>query len=264
MFSFVLVYSAVSVFVFSDDRFDRLYVNVMDEEKNGGEVAEEVYDEAVDEAVEEKMEAGEYAAAGLFGKKEKDIEEESPFKDLPDNHRAAPAVISLYHKGILSGYGDGTFNPDGNINRAEFVKLLIEAANVDFTEIDSGKLKDCFMDVRGITEQWFAPFVCSAKYKGWISGYGDGSFGSSRNINKVEGLKIIMDVFGFEIPENNSVVILPFPNVPHDAWYLGVLQAAKENGLIFSYGDEFNPGRELSRADVSLMIFAAMRAKGLL
>jgi len=37
------------------------------------------------------------------------------------------AVESLASQGIVGGYSDGTFRPNNPINRAEFLKILLEA-----------------------------------------------------------------------------------------------------------------------------------------
>lgn len=274
IFSFVLVYSAISVFVFSDDNIDRFYVNVMDEEvlndeaeddaelEDTGKESEEIEGAKIE--VSEDEDEGEYAASRLFGRKERGVDEGgSPFKDVPDDHKSASAITALYHEGILEGYGDGTFDPDGKINRAEFTKLLVEAANVDFSEIDSSEMKNCFSDVGSVSDQWFVPFVCAAKYKGWVSGYSDGTFAPVRDINKAEGLKVILEVLGFEIPDRNDAVVMPYSDVSHDDWYFGVAKAGKENKLI-SAGENFNAAWRLTRADVAGMMYRAMRAKGLL
>ncbi len=262
VFSFVLVYSAVSVFIFSDERVGKFHVNVMDEELVATSDDEESVENGELEVLE-GSEQGEYVASGVFGRRDKAFEGGSPFKDVPDDHKSAPAVSALYYKGIFEGYTDGTFMPDRRINRAEFVKLLVEAANVDFADIDSSKLENCFADVAEVPDHWFAPFVCAAKHKGWVSGYADGHFYPERDINKAEGLKLILDVFGFEIPDNNNVVVMPYSDVSYDDWYFGVAKAGRANNLI-STGETFNASWRLTRGDVARMFYEAMRGKGLL
>lgn len=42
-----------------------------------------------------------------------------PFKDVPFDHWAAEAIALLKEKGIMVGYGDGTFHPENMVTRAE-------------------------------------------------------------------------------------------------------------------------------------------------
>ena len=48
----------------------------------------------------------------------------NPFSDLPSNHRAAEAVVTLARAGIEEGYGDGTFLGNRNITQGELRTML--------------------------------------------------------------------------------------------------------------------------------------------
>ena len=57
----------------------------------------------------------------------------APFTDLPENHWAREAVERLSAKGVLKGYGDGTFKGGKSINRYEVamvINKLIEAGGL--------------------------------------------------------------------------------------------------------------------------------------
>ena len=63
----------------------------------------------------------------------------NPFSDLPSNHRAAEAVVTLAKAGIEEGYGDGTFLGNRNITHGELRTMLnnlFKATGVD------AKMKD--------------------------------------------------------------------------------------------------------------------------
>lgn len=68
------------------------------------------------------------------------------FSDI-ENHWGKSAIISAVHKGIVTGYPDGSFKPNANITRAEFIKMLVTAIELPVDE--SG-------------EEWFAPYVTAA------------------------------------------------------------------------------------------------------
>jgi hypothetical protein len=50
--------------------------------------------------------------------------EENPFLDMSLNEWYAPYALYAYSKGIIHGYGDGTFLGDRAISRVEFSKML--------------------------------------------------------------------------------------------------------------------------------------------
>lgn len=190
------------------------------------------------------------------------VSRENPFVDLFDNHYSYEAVIALYYNGIISGYSDGTFKPDKKVNRAEFAKMLVEASDVDYAVLPAQDMSNCFKDVRDLPGDWFAPSVCAAKYKGWVNGYEKGDFAPNRNINKAEGLKIVLKAFGFQVPANESVQVMPYVDVKAGDWFVGVAEAAKTNKLI-NQSDIFVGDWQLTRADVAQVIYNAMKMKGL-
>lgn len=50
--------------------------------------------------------------------------EANPFSDVASNHWAINSVINLAFKGIIEGYGDGTFKGDKNITRYEAAHMV--------------------------------------------------------------------------------------------------------------------------------------------
>jgi len=102
-------------------------------------------------------------------------------------------IKALSDLGIIKGYDDGTYKPEKKINRAEFIKILIASKfpeEVDKSKDNDPKKKNCFSD---IASEWYSKYVCTAKEKGIIKGYGDGTFKPGQEINAAEALKIIME-----------------------------------------------------------------------
>lgn len=93
------------------------------------------------------------------------------------------AISSLKDKGVLEGYTDGSFKPGSGINRAEFLKIILRGSGITLTT-ETG----CFPDVK---DEWFAPYVCTAKKLEIIGGYPDGLFHPERDVNFVEAAKIL-------------------------------------------------------------------------
>ncbi len=115
------------------------------------------------------------------------------FVDIEMDHVNFEAIEFTKSEGIVQGYDDGSYRPEQKINRAEFVKIIIESNYTD------SEIKACidtdFPDVK--SGEWFHPYVCLAKKKGLIGGYPDGTFRPADNISFVEAAKIISNSFGF-------------------------------------------------------------------
>lgn len=70
---------------------------------------------------------------------------------------------------LLSGFEDGTFRPQDTLTRAQFAAMLATA--LDLPAGDSLS----FSDVSG--DAWYAGAVAAAADMGFLTGYGDGTFG---------------------------------------------------------------------------------------
>ena len=94
---------------------------------------------------------------------------ESAFCDLDSVPWAADSINMLARLGIVSGIDEEHFEPDRNVTRAEFVKMLFVVFD-NCEEITDCKLTD-------VTEtDWFYPFVANAYRNGLVSGNDQGEF----------------------------------------------------------------------------------------
>ncbi len=171
----------------------------------------------------------------------------SPARDIVGT-KYESSISYLFAQRIIAGYPDGTFKPDLRVNRAEFVALVVKG-----TGIDIGKpIGNCFADV---TDQWFAPSVCYAKNRGWVSGYPDGLFRPTQSVNKVEAFAVMVKAYGFTGAQNHS---LPFRDLMPNAWYLPSLRIADEKGLIEETGDTLSPSTYVTRGRMSDIVYRFM------
>ncbi|MBC5737254.1 S41 family peptidase [Lawsonibacter faecis] len=90
------------------------------------------------------------------------------FTDLADEP-FADAINTLAAYDIVSGSGDGTFRPDGELTRAQFCVLLANAMRYTTSRTGSA-----FADVK--SGEWYAPAVNALYEQGIVSGYSDGLF----------------------------------------------------------------------------------------
>jgi hypothetical protein len=91
---------------------------------------------------------------------------------------------------IVDGYSDGTFGPGNTINRAEAMKILLTAAEIDTTEIDEANFDDVS------DSAWFAPYIYTAYDLEIVSGYGNGEFGPGDDMTRAQVAKVIVELMG--------------------------------------------------------------------
>lgn len=141
------------------------------------------------------------------------------YSDARSFSKAERAGISvLTNMDVLAGNPDGSFAPRRTLNRAEFTKIAV-LMQYGLTEVEEAfDGKTCFPDVP--SDAWFAKFVCFAKAQGIVSGNPDGRFWPANDVNYAEALKILSEVFGYEVQPGQG-----------EMWFRPYLQAAENRGV---------------------------------
>ena len=104
-------------------------------------------------------------------------------------------VNRLVALGIVDGYPDGTYKPEGLVTRAEFAKIVVTATGVGAAaEYAKGATK--FTDVAA--DHWAAGYINVATDLGIIQGYGDGRFGPEDQVTYAQAITMIVRALGYE------------------------------------------------------------------
>jgi hypothetical protein len=112
------------------------------------------------------------------------------FKDIDKNYKHAHVVAQMVSNGLIDGYPDDTFRPDSPINRAEIAKMIVNSNHIFLgNEAADMSNTNCFSDIH---DEWFAPYVCYAKDKGWIKGYEDGTYRPEQKVTRAEAIKMVL------------------------------------------------------------------------
>lgn len=111
----------------------------------------------------------------------------SSFTDVNSKLWYNNSIAYLEKYNIISGYTDGTFRPEGQITRAEFVTMCMCFYDMfdDITVSD----KNIFNDVP--KSHWAVGYICNAIAMKWIEGYADGTFKPDSNITRAEVAAIV-------------------------------------------------------------------------
>lgn len=105
----------------------------------------------------------------------------------------APSVNLLSAFGIIEGDENGNFNPDAEITRAEFAKVLCVALGA--TSVAQGATS--FTDVG--QDHWGSGYINYATQLGIIKGYGDGTFGPEDAVTYEQAIKMIVVALGYDL-----------------------------------------------------------------
>lgn len=124
------------------------------------------------------------------------------FSDVKDRNTET-AVETLRLMGVLDGYGDGTFRPDGILTRAQFCKM---AAYITDSEAELGRYRTItvFPDVK--PSHWAISYInLAAKGKGIIAGYPDGTFQPNRTLTMGHAVTILLRLLDYKDEEVGGV-----------------------------------------------------------
>lgn len=89
------------------------------------------------------------------------------FSDVPATHWAYDSIMSLVDKGVISGYDNGTFKPDGLVSRSEFATMMTRALQIPLVT----NATPTFVDVG--RNDWEFVYVETAKK--YLTGYQQGN-----------------------------------------------------------------------------------------
>lgn len=193
----------------------------------------------------------------------------SPFTDVPDSHPYAAAIADLHARGVVTGdrNPDGslkyTFRPGDDLNRAEFAALVSRAAGRTPRAVGAG----CRTDLP--PEKWFSVMICDLIQAGFVQGYPNNTFGPENKVIAVEGIKMVLTILGFTVPElsQEDRLSLDLLGVTHGSWYAPFLHRALVLQLIpaaLTKENTFLPDAPLLRGEAAEMIHRALNTEDLL
>lgn len=121
-------------------------------------------------------------------------------------------------------------------------------------------LKEKFADSSSIPS-WAVEAVADLVKRGIINGRPNGNFDPSGNVTRAEFLAMIVRGVGFE----SRGTKVQFSDVANSAWFKSYIDIGTSNQIVQGLGDnKFGPNLNISRQDLSVIIYNALKAKGVL
>jgi hypothetical protein len=173
------------------------------------------------------------------------------FTDVPNSSWAYGDIENLSSLGDISGYPDGTFQPNNQITRAEFCAIMDKVLNLTSYTPQT----PTFTDVN--TGDWFAHAVETAAHAGIAKGYGDGTFHPNAPISRQEIACVLVQALGkSQLADADAQAVTKFTDDHDIAWWSrGYVDVTLQQGIVSGYPDNtFEPKNETTRAESSAMI----------
>lgn len=209
---------------------------------------------------------------------------ETVFTDIA-GHWGESYIKALADKGMVDGTGDGKFNPDGTVTRAEFLKMAMDACGIVGHAYREGECLDAAND------DWYCYYLQGALDKGLIDedmiencksekvtktlaeakedtpavtadvNVYTGKFNGDAAITREEMAAILINCLSYAMKNaDKPVEFIPFLNdeitfTDNSGVYMNDVDAAYSYGLIEGMGDgTFAPKETLTRAQAAVVI----------
>ncbi len=161
----------------------------------------------------------------------------------------------LVDKGVLNGYkqSNGTYKfiPDGEVTRAEFIKMLDETFGLTETASIS------FSDVK--SNDWFYPYFAKAEAQGYLLNYGTYANPNGK-ITREEAISLLVRYLDLPASEKASTsyfadyssITSHYADYVLRGIYAGLTDGYNENGAKY-----FKPQKTLTRAEALTILYRA-------
>ncbi len=186
---------------------------------------------------------------------------------LGTDHKNASGFKSAYDKAVKaqesggSGGGSGSGGSgggSGSAGKGIASSNVSGIVGVNGSNIGSAGTVSCvFNDIEGVT--WASEAILALADKGIVNGKGDGKFKPDDNVTREEFVKILTEALGIANANYSGNV---FSDVKDSDWFCKYVNIANEKQIVKGIGGgEFGVGRNITRQDMVVMLYNALKFK---
>lgn len=176
------------------------------------------------------------------------------------------AIKYLKDKQLIKGNPDGSFRGDDAINRAEVMTIAFRGfgGEIKFNPTHT------FSDLKA--DDWFSPYVSTAKQQGFVQGYPDGTFKAGKYVTYEEAAKIFLKFYKVSLPASidqqnpQKTPLFGFPSVnsyiasySNSEWFGPYINTVEQFKLLEN--PDVTLGSSLSRKNVALLLYNTIQTK---
>ena len=160
----------------------------------------------------------------------------SSFTDVSADAWYYDAVAYLEQYKLIQGVGDGRFEPERSITRAEFAAMMMR-----FFVVEKYQGDPIFSDVD--SDHWAYDYINEAHAYGFVLGYTDGSFGPEQKIRRAEAVTLVNRVLEREADQDyiqaHKDQMVTYADTPETHWaYYAILEASNAHDFRYNKNDE--------------------------
>lgn len=186
------------------------------------------------------------------------IENRVEFRDItPVQSWAGRSIQVAAAKGIINGRGDGVFDPQEIVTRAEFAKMIVLAFG-----LEDATATHSFTDVN--SSDWFQPYVAAAVKAGIVKGRSADRFEPNGTITRAEmatmaaRAMVITGKAKYIMNVDEALRVFSDHADIHSSMKDAVALAAKL-GIVIGENNQFNPNDVSTRAQAAVVIYRLLQ-----
>ncbi|QUG40562.1 choice-of-anchor I family protein [Psychrobacillus sp. INOP01] len=169
----------------------------------------------------------------------------SDVKNIESNY-FYESVISLASRGIVKGFGDGTFKPYQSVTRGQMASVIAKTLEMNIENVKNPGFKDV-----KVTDEYYGPIAALVE-AGIIDGYNDKTFKPGKPLTRAQMSKIISLAFKLEEVKLTNT---PFTDVKAEHWYADYVQALIANEVTTgTTPTTFEPNAYVTRGQMASFI----------
>lgn len=181
------------------------------------------------------------------------------------SHWAKDAINDMGSRMVVTGMGNGIYDPDRSITRAEFAAIVVRAMG-----LQQGTTESAFGDVA--LSDWFNGYVDKATEYGLITGYSATSYGPNDTITREQAMAILaraMKLTGLSVSVTDSETKTLLAGYKDGAAVSDYAKTSAalciKTGIVTgSSATTLSPNDKVTRAEVAVMVQRLLQKSGLI
>ncbi len=177
------------------------------------------------------------------------------FADVPTDYWAYEAIRFMNARKAVTGYGDGSFNPEGQVTRAEFLTMLLGIYGIEKPESYPDGIG--FDDVK--EGDWYYDVVMTAASIGILGGDGVSAYPNAKITRQEMAVLIcrILEYLKIEINTNSELTRF-IDDGEIDVWAFLSVKKLQAAGIANGSDGYYMPKASAKRAEAAQMLFKAV------
>ena len=161
----------------------------------------------------------------------------------------AEAVDVLAAIGVINGYTDGSYKPEGNVTRAEMAKMI---ATIKNEGEDVGALYAGACTFADSASHWAAGYIAYCAQEGIINGKNASTFDPDANVTGTEAAKMVLGALGHKADA---------AGLTGGSWASTTMSLARKYALVGADNNlTANMGEALNRENAAQLLFNGLQA----